>query len=84
MQAHGALEEAEKEATPVESLLNARTLLEASGLRQRMGRAKKRIELLRELTKLFILEARDNPKDSAYLLSCARDIYRRFKAAGGV
>jgi hypothetical protein len=60
--------------------VNARRLLEASGF----GRARKRIVMLRELVKLFLLEARENPEDAQYLLACAKDLYRRYKAAGGL
>lgn len=40
--------------------------------------------MLRELVKLFLLEARENPDDATYLLACAKDLYRRYKAAGGL
>jgi hypothetical protein len=41
----------------------------------------RRARLLRELCKLFVIEARDRPIDREYLMTCARDIYRRMKRA---
>lgn len=63
--------------------MDPRTLLEATGFRRKTERVRKRIAMLRELVKLFLLEARENPEDAAYLLACAKDLYRRYKAAGG-
>jgi hypothetical protein len=63
--------------------MDPRTLLEGSGFRRRTERARKRIAMLRELVKLFLLEARENPADATYLLACAKDLYRRYKLAGG-
>lgn len=59
--------------------MDPRALLEASGFRK----VRRRAVLLGELVRLFVAEARENPKDRAYLLKCARDIYRRYRAAGG-
>jgi hypothetical protein len=65
--------------------MNLRALLEASGFRgARLDAAEKvtrRIALFRDCAKLFMLEARDNPGDRAYLLACAKDLYRRYKTA---
>lgn len=63
--------------------MNVRELLEASGFAKRTERVRKRVRLLRELVKLFLLEARENPKDAEYLFACAKDIYRRYRLAGG-
>jgi len=41
----------------------------------------RRAKLLRDLCKLFVLEAREKPIDREYLMTCARDIYRRMKRA---
>lgn len=63
--------------------MDPRALLEASGFQKRVERVRSRARLLGELVRLFLAEARENPKDRAYLLTCARDIYRRYRAAGG-
>lgn len=49
--------------------------------RPKLGKYARRPRLLRELCKLYVLEARDRPKDAEYLMTCARDIYRRMKRA---
>jgi len=49
------------------------------GPKLREHRFGKRVRLLRELGRLFVLEARDRPLDREYLMACARDIYRRVK-----
>lgn len=59
------------------------SMLEAMGFRRKTARVRKRLAMLRELVKLFLLEARENPEDAAYLLACAKDLYRRYKAGGG-
>jgi len=59
------------------------SMLEAVGFRRKTAHVRKRVAMLRELVKLFLLEARENPEDATYLLACAKDLYRRYKAAGG-
>jgi hypothetical protein len=59
------------------------SMLEAMGFRRKTARVRKRLAMLRELVKLFLLEARENPEDAAYLLACAKDLYRRYRAGGG-
>lgn len=60
-----------------------KTMLEAVGFTSAwaIDRTRRRARLLRDLCKLFLLEARDNPKDRAHLLACAEDIYRRYRKA---
>lgn len=42
-------------------------------------RLKKKAKLLKDLCKLYVLEARDRPVDREYLMSAARHIFQRMK-----
>jgi len=87
VQTHGALEKAEEAASSRALRVNFRSLLEASGFRgarlEAADRLARKIALFRDCAKLFMLEARDNPGDRAYLLACAKDLYRRYQRARG-